>query len=102
VARAAHAAGTIYSLSTLASCDLETAAAFTPGPKVFQVYVWKDRGLVKELLARAKAAGYIAIALTVDVPVAGNRERDPQNRFTIPPQVNWHTATQTLARPAYL
>ncbi len=103
VARAAHAAGVAYACSTLASTTLEDIAAAAPaGPMWFQVYVWKDRGLVEEMLARARAAGFTAIILTVDVPVAGNRERDYANSFTIPPQVNWHTATQTLGRPGYL
>src|SRR5262245_42395801 len=103
VARAAHKAGVAYACSTLASTTLEDIAAAAPnGPKWFQVYVWKDRGLVEEMLARARAAGFGAIILTVDVPVAGNRERDYANRFTIPPKVNWSTATQTLARPGYL
>lgn len=102
VARAAQRAGVVYSTSSIASTTLEDIAAAADGPRWFQVYVWKDRGLVAETLARAKAAGFTAVLLTVDVPVAGNRERDPANRFTIPPQVNWHTATQALARPGYL
>lgn len=102
VARAAHAAGVPYACSTLASTNVEDIAAACPGPKWFQVYVWKDRGLVKEMLARAKAAGFSAIILTVDVPVAGNRERDPANDFTIPPKVTWRTAAQALAAPEYL
>jgi L-lactate dehydrogenase (cytochrome) len=102
VARAAHAAGVPYACSTIASTTVEDVAAVNPGPKWFQVYVWKDRELVKEMLARAKAAGFSAIILTVDVPVAGNRERDHANDFTIPPKVNWRTASQTLAAPAYL
>jgi L-lactate dehydrogenase (cytochrome) len=103
VARAAHAAGVAYACSTLASTTIEAIAAAAPsGPKWFQVYVWKDRALVSETLARARAAGFSAVILTVDVPVAGNRERDYANRFTIPPKLNWRTATQALARPAYL
>lgn len=102
VARAAHAHGLIYSVSTLASTSIEQIAAETPGPKLFQIYVWKDRGLVREILQRAKAAGYAGVVLTVDTPVAGNRERDPRNQFSIPPKVNLHTASQTLARPGYL
>ena len=103
VARAAHAAGLAYACSTLASTAIEAIAAAAPGgPKWFQVYVWKDRALVSETLARARAAGFGAIILTVDVPVAGNRERDYANRFTIPPKVNWSTAAQALARPSYL
>jgi len=102
VARAAHAHDLLYSVSTLASTSLEEIAQETPGPKLFQVYVWKDRGLVREILQRAKAAGFVGIVLTVDTPVAGNRERDPRNHFSIPPKVNIHTAAQALARPGYL
>jgi L-lactate dehydrogenase (cytochrome) len=102
VARAAQAAGIPYACSTLASTSVEDIAAATSGPKWFQVYVWKDRGLVTEMLERAKAAGFGAIILTVDVPVAGNRERDPANDFTIPPRVTWRTASQALAAPGYL
>ena len=102
VARAAQAAGVPYACSTLASTTVEDIAAVNSGPKWFQVYLWKDRGLVKEMLARAKAAGFGAIILTVDVPVAGNRERDGANDFTIPPKVTWRTATQALAAPGYL
>lgn len=102
VASAAHRAGIVYSMSTLATTTIEDIAAVNPGPKWFQIYVWKDRGLVREMLARAKAAGFTAAILTVDVPVAGNRERDHRNRFTIPPRVTPSTALQALARPNYL
>lgn len=103
VARAAHGAGVAYACSTIGSTTVEEIAAAAPnGPRWFQVYVWKDRALVEATLQRAKAAGFTAIILTVDVPIAGNRERDHLNRFTIPPKVNWQTATQTLARPGYL
>ena len=102
VARAAQAAGVPYACSTLASTSVEDIAAVNSGTKWFQVYVWRDRALVKEMLARAKAAGFSAILLTVDVPVAGNRERDGANDFTIPPKVTWRTATQALAAPGYL
>ncbi|MGD9980823.1 MAG: alpha-hydroxy acid oxidase [Hyphomonadaceae bacterium] len=102
VARAARAAGVPYACSTLASTSVDDIAAATDGPKWFQVYVWKDRELVIEMLARAKAAGFGAIILTVDVPVAGNRERDHANDFTVPPKVTWRTASQALAAPGYL
>ena len=102
VARAAHKAGTLYSASTLASVTVEELHEIFPGPKVFQLYVWKDKDLVTDILNRAWAAGFRVIALTVDAPVGGNRERDPRNGFSLPPQVNWKTATQALARPGYL
>ena len=93
-AKAADAVGTVYSLSTLSSRSIEDIGELTEGPKWFQLYVWKDRVLVKEMLARAKAAGYTALILTVDFPITGNRERDPRNGFTIPPKLGpkqiWH------------
>lgn len=102
VARAADAAGMIYSVSTIGSTTVEDCATATAGPKWFQVYVWKDRGLVREVLQRAKAAGFTALALTVDVPVAGNRERDPKNGFSIPPRVTAKTALDALSHPEWL
>jgi L-lactate dehydrogenase (cytochrome) len=102
VARAAHAAGIIYSCSALATTSFEDIAAANPGPKWFQLYAWKDRGILREMLSRAKAAGFAAAILTVDVPVAGNRERDLYNDFTVPPRVTVRTAAQALACPGYL
>jgi L-lactate dehydrogenase (cytochrome) len=102
VARAAHAAGVIYTASALATTGFEDIAAVNPGPKWFQLYAWKDRGLLREMLVRAKAAGFSAAILTVDVPVVGNRERDLYNEFTLPPRVRPRTALQALARPGYL
>lgn len=93
-AKAAEKIGTVYSLATLSSVSIEDIGSATNGPKWFQLYVWKDRGLVKEMLDRAKAAGFTAMFLTVDLPIAGNRERDPKNGFTIPPKIGpkqiWH------------
>lgn len=103
VARAAASAGIPYSASTLASVRLEDIATAAPGvPKFIQVYVWKDRGIVREFLSRAKAAGFTGCILTVDAAVAGYRERDPRNGFSIPPRINLKTATQAMARPGYL
>ncbi len=102
VARAARKAGLVYCLSTLASTTIEDIATHTDGPKWFQVYVWKDRAIVEKALERARAAGFTGLILTVDVPVAGNRERDHLNAFTIPPKINARTVSQVLARPGYL
>ncbi|MGD1955009.1 MAG: alpha-hydroxy acid oxidase [Sphingomonadales bacterium] len=101
VTRAAHAAGTACSLSTLASVSIEEVAALTPGPKIFQLYVWKDKGLVKEMLQRAKVAGFHAMALTVDLSVHGNRERDLYNGLTIPPTIRAKQVFQALTKPAW-
>jgi L-lactate dehydrogenase (cytochrome) len=90
VARAAHKFGTLYSLSTMASTTLENVSAETPGPKMFQIYIFRDRGLTTEFVQRCKAAGYQALCLTVDTVVAGNRERDLKYGMTVPPKVNRH------------
>jgi len=103
VAGAAQKAGIAYSASTLASQTLEDISKVAPDvPKFIQIYVWKDRGVVKEFLDRAKAAGFTGCILTVDTAVAGYRERDPRNGFSVPPKINSKTATQALARPGYL
>lgn len=101
VAKAADQAGTIFSLSTLSSVSIEEIAALTSGPKWFQLYVWKDRILVKEMMDRARSAGYKALILTVDFPIAGNRERDPRNGFSIPPKVGVKQAWHALMAPAW-
>jgi len=76
VIRAAEKFGMIYSLSTLGTMTIEDVCAAYSGPKMYQLYVFKDRGLTTDLIARCKAAGFKALCLTVDTPVAGNRERD--------------------------
>ncbi len=78
-ARAAGEAGTGYILSTLSGCRLEDVKAATPGPVWYQVYLVGGRDVAEGAIARAKAAGYTALVVTVDTPVAGNRERDVRN-----------------------
>jgi 4-hydroxymandelate oxidase len=84
MARAAATAGTIMTLSTFSTVSLEEVQAVAPGPKWFQLYVHKDRGLTRNLVERAAAAGYVALVLTVDVPLIGRRERDLRNGFALP------------------
>ena len=86
VARAAKNYGTIYSLSTLGTTTIEDIAAVTDGPKMYQIYVFKDRGITKDFVERCKDSNYDAICLTVDTPVAGNRERDLVTGFGVPPK----------------
>lgn len=90
VARAAARFGTLYSLSTLATTTLEDVAAETDGPKMFQIYILKDRELTREFVQRCKAAGYSALCLTVDTLVAGNREREKKYGMSMPPRINRH------------
>lgn len=88
VARATAGAGTIYSLSTLSAVSIEEIGALTTGPKMFQIYIHKDRSLTYEFIDRCKTAGFNALCLTVDTIVAGNRERDLVTGMTMPPKFN--------------
>ena len=102
VARAAHKAGTLYSLSSVSTVSIEDVARVSAGPKMLQLYVWRDRGILKDFIQRAKAAGYTALCLTVDLPQAGQRERDLKNGFTVPPQIRLSNILDTMLRPAWL
>lgn len=86
VSTAAAAAGTVYSLSTVSTFSIEQVAEVCSGPKWFQIYVFRDRTLVSEFIERCRAARFQALCLTVDLPVAGNRERDLRTGMTIPPR----------------
>jgi len=101
VARAAAKHGLLYSLSTLGTTRLEEIAKEFAGPKVFQIYVFKDRGLTAEFVARCKAAGFHGLALTVDTPVAGNRERDRVNGLSIPPRLTPKSFLSFALHPAW-
>jgi len=83
-AKAAMGAGTAMVLSTMSTVKMEEVAEAAEGPKWFQLYVYHDREVTRQLVQRAEAAGYKALCLTVDVPVIGNRERDRRNMFTFP------------------
>jgi L-lactate dehydrogenase (cytochrome) len=75
-ARAAAQAGVPFTLSTVSACSLEEVAAASPRPFWFQLYMIRDRGFLRELLARAVAAQCSALVFTVDMPVPGSRYRD--------------------------
>lgn len=83
-ARAAGAAGALFVLSGLSNTAMEEVFAAATGPRFFQLYIYKDRGVTRELVARAEAAGAEAIVLTVDTPVWGIREADLRNNFMLP------------------
>ncbi len=101
IARAAHANGTIYTQSTLSTLSIEEVHARAPGPKWFQLYVMTDRELVYDVLARAMAAGHEALVLTVDVAVAGVRERDVRNGFNVPPRLTLRALGQGITHPRW-
>jgi L-lactate dehydrogenase (cytochrome) len=103
VARAAGRAGFPYTLSTLGTTSVERLAADAPTTdRWFQLYVWRDRGRSRDLIARVAASGYRALVLTVDVPVAGARHRDVYNGLTIPPTLTTRTLLGMLGKPRWL
>ncbi|CAN0186928.1 unnamed protein product [Ectocarpus sp. 6 AP-2014] len=85
-AGAAAKAGALMTLSSWSTTSLEDVAkAGGPGgARWFQLYVYKDRKITEQLVKRALAAGYTALAVTVDTPVLGRREADMRNRFKLP------------------
>lgn len=83
-AQGAGAAGTVYVMSSLSNTLLEDVAQLGAGPRWFQLYVYKDRGVTRSLVERAQAAGYTALELTTDAPVWGQREADIRNHFHLP------------------
>ena len=87
VAKAASSAKTMFGVSSLATVTVEDIAKISTGPKMFQFYFHKDRGLNDALLERAKAAKFNVLALTVDTITGGNRERDLRTGFTSPPKL---------------
>ncbi len=88
VVKAAQQAGIIYTLSSMSTTSIEDIAESSNTPKWFQIYVWRDRDLLKNFFKRCKETGYRALCLTVDLPVHGNRERDLKNGLTIPPRIS--------------
>jgi isopentenyl diphosphate isomerase/L-lactate dehydrogenase-like FMN-dependent dehydrogenase len=98
-ARGAAAAGTVMCLSTLSSASPAELAAAAPGAaQWFQLYWSRDRGFTAELLAAAAEAGFKALVLTVDFPVAGRRERDLRARFALPDDLPAPNIPVSLAR----
>lgn len=83
-ARAASAAKTIMTLSSLSNTDVELVAKASASPLFFQLYVYKDRAATEALVRRVEAAGCKALVLTVDAPLLGRRERDVVNSFALP------------------
>ena len=102
VVRAAAKAGVPYALSTMGTTSIEDVAAAAPDARRwFQLYVWQDRKAGEDLVARAREAGYEALVLTVDVPVAGARLRDVRNGLTIPPKLSLQTLIDGAMHPAW-
>ncbi|MBA3741962.1 alpha-hydroxy acid oxidase [Sporichthya sp.] len=103
VARAAARLGTVYALSAASNFPLEEVADAGRGATLwFQVYHWKDAGIVADLVARAKNAGFHALCVTIDVPLSGVKDRDLRNGLTIPPRLTVRNAFDTCRRVRWL
>jgi L-lactate dehydrogenase (cytochrome) len=101
VARAAARAGLPYTLSTLSTRSIEEVRGVSDGRLWFQVYAWRDRGLVKEMIDRCAAASYEALVLTVDTAVFGRRERDVRRGFALPPTIGPRTILDGALHPGW-
>lgn len=99
-ARAAHAFGVPFCLSTMSIDSIEDVAT-TQCPFWFQLYLMKDRGFTQSLLDRAAAAGCKVLVLTMDLHVEAQRNRDLKNGFGIPPKLTFGNVASILLRPRW-
>ena len=100
--RAAEKYGCYYSLSTLSSVSIEEIGSLTSTPKMFQIYIHKDRGLTYEFIERCKRAKFTSLCLTIDTIVAGNRERDLRTGMTMPPKFTPSSLLSFAMRPRWV
>ncbi|HEY5455684.1 MAG TPA: alpha-hydroxy acid oxidase [Acidothermaceae bacterium] len=102
VVRVAQSRGIPYALSTMGTTTIEDVAAAAPeARKWFQLYVWRDRQIAEDLMARAQAAGFEALILTVDVPVGGSRLRELRAGFSLPPALTARTILEAATHPTW-
>ncbi|NCN83987.1 MAG: alpha-hydroxy-acid oxidizing protein [Sphingomonadales bacterium] len=101
VARAAEKFGTFFGISSLATVSIEEIGASISTPKMFQLYVHKDKALNRSIIERCKAAKFDALTLTVDTIVGGNRERCLRSGFTSPPRITPTSFWSYAAKPAW-
>jgi L-lactate dehydrogenase (cytochrome) len=99
-ARAAAAAGIPFCLSTVSVCALEEVCPHSSAPLWFQLYMLRDRGFMRELLARVKAAGCSTLVFTVDMPVPGIRYRDMHSGMS-GPRAAARRFIQAIAHPSW-
>ena len=101
-ARAASDAGAGFCLSSMSTSTVEDIKKVAKQPTWFQLYVMRDRGMSRELIERAKAAGCSALVLTVDLAMQGQRDRDVHNGLTIPPTLNVSNMLNFAMRPGWV
>ena len=100
-ARAAEKFGTFYSMSTMSTSSIEEISNISSGPKMFQIYIHKIKGLTDNLIDRCKSSGFKSMCLTVDTVTAGNRERDHKWGFTTPPKLTLKSILGFMVRPKW-
>ena len=98
-AKAAEKMGTMFGISTMATVSIEEIGDLTNSPKLFQLYIHKDRGLTDNLIERCERANFDAMCLTVDTVVAGNRERDHRTGFSTPPRLTLGSLLSFILHP---
>jgi len=101
-ARAAEKFNTMYSMSTMASFSIEEIANISSGPKLFQLYIHKDKAITDDLIERCSRANFDGMCITVDTLVAGNRERDHRTGFTTPPKFTLDSILSFAKRPGWV
>lgn len=101
VARAAEKFNTYFGISSLGTVSVEEIGQTISTPKLFQLYVHKDRGLTYSMIDRCQAAGFDAIAVTVDTITGGNRERDLRTGFTSPPKLTLRSLLSFATHPSW-
>ena len=101
VAKAADKYGTMFGVSSLSTVSVEEIAEISSGPKMFQFYFHKDRGLNSNMIERAQKAKFDVLALTVDTITGGNRERDLRSGFSIPPKLTLNSILSFISRPQW-
>lgn len=99
--RAAQAAGIPFVLSTMSICSIEDVAAAVEKPFWFQLYMVRDRGFVRELIERARAANCSVLMPTLDLNVLGQRHCDVKNGLTVPPEVTLANLLDVASKPAW-
>ena len=100
-AKAAEKMGTMFGISTMSTTSIEEIGKLTKGPKMFQLYIHKDRGLTDNLIERCKKSGFNSMCLTVDAVVAGNRERDHRTGFSTPPRLTLSSLLSFALHPRW-
>jgi len=100
-ARAAETMGTMFGISTMSTTSIEEIGELTNGPKLFQLYIHKDKGLTNNLIERCKKSGFKSMCLTVDAVVAGNRERDHRTGFSTPPRLTLGSLLSFALHPTW-